>query len=243
MLASGDRPEVTTMTDMVRAACRPLPRLARLFIGPNKLRRPSDRLEGAVVVLLSAVFLAAVTAAPWLGVRVYQSQRADATGLRPAVAELTQAGPGNDSLATSGEAAARWRAPDGQRRWGLLTTTTAPGIWGAPAGARVQVWLTRSGQPEEPPSGPWEAGLASVMLAIGAACCGGIVLFLCYRLCRLALDRRRLAAWASEWSVAGPRWTTRLLSRTSRSPAPAMMASREQPMSPARCPGPGRPRP
>jgi len=197
------------MDDTARAARRPLQRAARLFIAPNKLRRPSDRIEGAVVILLSVVFLAAVAAAPWLGVRLYQSQRADAVGLRPAVAVLTQAGPGNGLLVTSGEAAASWRAPDGQRRSGFLTTTTAPGIWGAPAGARVQVWLTRSGQPAEPPSGSWEVGFASVMVAIGAACCGGIVLFACYWLCRLALDRRRLAAWASEWSVAGPPWTTR----------------------------------
>jgi len=197
------------MADKVRPAVGPVQRLARLFIAPNKLRRPTDQIEGAVVVLLSVVFLAAVVAAPWLGVRFYQSQRADAAGLRPAVAVLTQAGPGNDFLVTSGVAAARWRAPDGQRRSGLLTTTTAPGIWGAPAGARVQVWLTRSGQPGTPPSGSWEVGFASVMVVLGAACCGGIVLFACYWLCRLALDRRRLSAWASEWAVAGPRWTTR----------------------------------
>ena len=197
------------MADTVTAVGGPVQRLARLFIGPNKLRRPSDRIEGAVVVLLSAVFLAAVAAAPWFGVRFYQSQRADTARLRPAIAVLTQAGPSNGLLVTSGEAAARWRAPDGQRRSGFLTTTTAPGIWGAPAGARVQVWLTRSGQPGTPPQGSWEVGFASVMIAIGAACCGGIVLTACYWLCRLALDRRRLAAWASEWSVAGPRWTTR----------------------------------
>lgn len=195
------------MDDAVRTARRSFRRAARLFIAPNKLRRPSDRIEGAVVVLLCVAFLAAVAAAPWFGVRFYQSQREDVTGLHPAVAVLTQPGPANGLLVTSGEAAARWRAPDGQRRWGFLTTTTAPGIWSAPAGARVQVWLTGSGVPEDPPSEPSEVGFASVVIAILAACCGGIVLFICYWLCRLALDRRRLAAWASEWSAAGPRWT------------------------------------
>ena len=197
------------MAETVRAIGGPVQRLARLFIGRNKLRRPSDRIEGAVVVLLSAVFLAAVAAAPWLGVRFYQSQRADTAGLRPAVAVLTQAGPGNSFLVDSGVAAARWRTPDGQRRSGILTTTTAPGIWGAPAGARVQVWLTRSGEPETPPSGTWEVAFASAVVAIGAACCAGVVLVICYWLCRQVLDRRRLAAWAGEWSVTGPRWTTR----------------------------------
>jgi hypothetical protein len=209
MVASGERPEVMIMADTVRAACRPVRRLARLFIGPNKLRRPSDRIEGTVVALLSAVFLAAIAAAPWLGVRAYHSQRAATAGLRPAVAVLTQAGPGNAYLPATGEVAARWRAPDGQGRSGFLTTMTAPDIGGAPAGARVQVWLTRSGEPAPPPPGAWEVALASVAIAIGAPCCGGIVLIICYWLCRQALDRRRLAAWASEWSVTGPRWTTR----------------------------------
>jgi hypothetical protein len=95
------------MAGTVRAACRPVRRLTRLFMSPNKLRRPSDRIEGTVVVLLSVIFLAAVAAAPWFGVRFYHSQRADAAGLRPAVAVLTQAGPGSDYFLTSGEAAAR----------------------------------------------------------------------------------------------------------------------------------------
>ena len=90
------------MADTVTAVGGPVQRLARLFIGPNKLRRPSDRIEGAVVVLLSAVFLAAVAAAPWFGVRFYQSQRADTARLRPAIAVLTQAGPSNGLLVTSG---------------------------------------------------------------------------------------------------------------------------------------------
>jgi hypothetical protein len=209
MLASGDRTEAMITASTVRAARRSLQRLTRLFISPNKLRRPCDRIEGAIVVLLFAAFLAAAAAAPWLGVRIYQSQRANAAGLHPAIAVLTQAGPDSDSLLTSGEAAARWRAPDGQGRSGLLTTTTTPGIWGAPAGAKVRVWLTGSGEPQAPPAGPWEVGFVSVMIAIGAICFGGGVLIICYWLCRRALDRRRMAAWASEWSAAGPRWTTR----------------------------------
>ena len=30
-----------------------------------------------------------------------------------------------------------------------------------------------------------------------------------YVLGRLVLDRRRLAAWESAWSLTGPRWTSR----------------------------------
>jgi hypothetical protein len=49
----------------------------------------------------------------------------------------------------------------------------------------------------------------SVALAFGAVLGAAIVLLICYWLGRLALDRRRVAAWASEWSLTGPRWTTR----------------------------------
>jgi hypothetical protein len=47
-------------------------------------------------------------------------------------------------------------------------------------------------------------------MAAGAVCAAGLVLAICYWLCRLALDRRRLAAWTSDWSMTGPGWTTRL---------------------------------
>jgi len=197
------------MAVRARAAVRRLQRLARLLIGPNKLRRPSDRIEGAVVALLSAAFLAALAAAPLLGARIYDSQHAAAARLHPAAAVLTQNGPYDNGLSGSGQAAARWRAPDGQQRSGMLTTVTAPGIWGASAGAKVHVMLTGSGQVAAPPPGPGAVLFTSIVVAISAVCGAGIVLLLCYWLCRIAIDRRRMAAWESAWKLTGPRWTTR----------------------------------
>jgi hypothetical protein len=185
-------------------------RLARLACGPNGLRRPSDRLEGLLVMLLAAAFLAAVALAPSFGERLYQSQRAGAVQLHPATAVLTQAGPPEDYVTTVGAAWARWRAPDGRERNGVLSTLNAPGISGAAAGTRVQVWLTSAGQPEAPPAGAVEAMFSSVVLAIAAVLGAAIVLAICYVLGRLAIDRRRLANWTSEWSLTGPRWTSRL---------------------------------
>jgi hypothetical protein len=37
----------------------------------------------------------------------------------------------------------------------------------------------------------------------------GMVLIGVYALCRVVLDRRRLAAWESAWNRTGPNWTTR----------------------------------
>jgi hypothetical protein len=47
------------------------------------------------------------------------------------------------------------------------------------------------------------------MFAIGALIIMAVALLICYWLARLVLDRRRLAAWTSEWSLTGPRWTSR----------------------------------
>jgi hypothetical protein len=185
-------------------------RLVRWLAGRNTLRRPVDRIEGAVLVALAAAFLVAMAVASILGVHTYQSQRAASAGLRPVVAVLSQAGPlSYGSLAQLGQAEARWRDPGGSEQSGVLTTATAPSILGAAAGARIPVWLDRSGQPVEPPGG--QVAMIVNALAPGTTVAGGagITLLVCYGLCRLVLDRRRLAAWESAWSRTGPRWTTR----------------------------------
>jgi hypothetical protein len=184
-------------------------RLVRWLARRNALRRPVDRIEGAVLVTLSAALLLAVAAASVLGAHVYESQRAASAGLSSAEAVLTQAGPFYGRLARPGQAKARWRDPEGGEQSGVLTTVTAPGIAGAAAGARITVWLDRSGQPAAPPDG--EATIIVNALAVGTTAAGGAgtALLICYGLCRLALDRRRLAVWESAWSLTGPQWTTR----------------------------------
>jgi hypothetical protein len=184
-------------------------RLVRWLAGRNALRRPVDRIEGAFLVVLSAAFLVAMTVASILAAHTYQSQRAASAGLRPVLAILIQAGPPYSSLARFGQAKARWRDPRGGEQVGVLTTMTTPGITGAAADTRIPVWLDRSYQPVAPPAGP--VAMIVNALAVGAAVAGGagIALLISYTLCRLALDRRRLAAWESAWSLTGPRWTTR----------------------------------
>jgi hypothetical protein len=194
----------------VRVRPRRISRLVRWLAGRNALRRPVDRIEGAVLVALAAAFLVAMAVGSVLGVQSYQSQRAASAGLRPVVAVLSQAGPlSYGSMAQLGQAEARWRDPGGSERSGVLTTATAPDILGAAAGARIPVWLDRSGQPVASPGG--QVAMIINALAPGTAVAGAaaMTLLVCYGLCRLVLDRRRLAAWESAWSLTGPRWTTR----------------------------------
>lgn len=197
-------------SDPGRARPRRTSRLVRWLAGRNVLRRPVDRIEGAVLVVLSAAFLAAVAVGSIVGAHTYQSQGAASAGLRPAVAVLSQAGPlFRSSMARLGQAEARWRDPGGSEQSGVLTTATAPGIAGAAAGARIPIWLDRSGQPAAPPVG--QVAMIVNALAASAAVTGAAALtwLASYGLCRLVLDRRRLAAWESAWSLTGPRWTTR----------------------------------
>jgi hypothetical protein len=197
------------MNVKARGTTRRMSRLVRWLAGRNALRRPVDRIEGALLVVLSAAFLVAIAVASILAAYTYQSQRAASAGLRPTLAILIQAGPPYGSLARFGQAEARWRDPRGGEQVGVLTTVTTPGITGTAADTRIPVWLDRSGQPVAPPAGP--VAMMVNALAVGAAAAGGaaIALLISYTLCRLALDRRRLAAWESAWSLTGPRWTTR----------------------------------
>lgn len=81
---------------------RRMSRLVRWLAGRNALRRPVDRIEGAVLVAFSAAFLMAIVVASILGAHTYLSQRAASAGLRPAVAVLIQAGPFYGSTAQFG---------------------------------------------------------------------------------------------------------------------------------------------
>lgn len=193
------------MRGSARRTGRPLRRPGRLLLGRNELRRPADRVEGVVVGALAAAFLAAIVAAVCFAGHLYRSERAAAARLRPAVATLSQPGP-VAAVATS--AVARWRLPNGTERSGILTAVTAPAINNAPIGASVQVWLDRSGQPQAPPPSSIVMILTALFAGFSATAGAAVVLGICYRLCRTALDRHRLAMWESAWSAVGPRWTS-----------------------------------
>ena len=105
--------------------------LARLLAGRNPLRRPYDRIEGAVLLALAVAFLAAM-AASLMGVHLYQSQRAADARLRRVTAILIQ---GADSrLTPAWKVMARWPAPGGGERSGVLAAMTDPFLASTAAG-------------------------------------------------------------------------------------------------------------
>ena len=194
------------MRGSAHRAGRPLRRLRRLLLGRNDLRRPADRIEAAVIVGLVAVFLTVAVAAMCFAGHLYQSEHTAAARLRPAVAVLTQPAPA--AITPAAAAAARWRLPNGTERSGTLTTVTAPAIHYAPAGTSVPVWLNRAGQPQAPPPSLGGMILNALLAGVIITTVTAVVLTLCYYLCRMALDRHRLARWESAWATVGPRWTS-----------------------------------
>jgi hypothetical protein len=98
---------------------------------------------------------------------------------------------------------ANWRAPDGRQSHGVI----AVGLT-AKAGQRVTVWVNRSGQVTRPPLSHGEVldGIANAAMATAA---GVAALFgLVAAVIRGAVNRRRMAEWARDWDVVGPRWTS-----------------------------------
>ena len=188
----------------------PLPRLARLILGRNELRRTCDRIEGAILVVLVTAFLAVIALAVLLAGHVYQSQHAAAARLRPTVAVLSEPGPVVISaFAPTPPVQATWWLADGSERSGSLTVGIAPAILDARAGATVPVWLNRSGDPQPPPPGQDGMVANALIIATIFSAGAGALLTLCYWLGRLALDRHRLARWGQAWAATGPRWTSR----------------------------------
>jgi len=195
---------------VMSSRARPLARLARLLLGRNELRRPSDRIEGCVVAVLLAAFLTATVMAGMLAVRTYQSQRAAASRLRPTTAVLAEAGPDvNAILVPTATTRASWKLPNGATRTGLLSTLTAPDISYAPAGTTVPVWLGRSGEPLVAPPGTVDMVLNATFVAVCVIAAAAVLLGLCYGACRMILERHRLAQWESAWAAIGPQWTRR----------------------------------
>lgn len=178
----------------------------------NPLRRRIDRVESVMVIGLIAAFL---VAAPVLAAVAghgtwaasLRQQRADAAW-RQVSATVQRGAPaqrdGSPGPAGTVWVLARWTAPDGQPRSGLVPVSPA-----APAGSRTRVWVNRAGALTGPPlrhtqRHSWMA-IAGVLTPYVLAFI--LLLFLTGYAGRRLLDRRRLADWDRAWEAVGPRWT------------------------------------
>jgi hypothetical protein len=190
-----------------------LSRLARLARGlrpdRNPLRRAADRTEAALMIGLVAVFLAgapiaAITAGHLASAAGMRSEQAARHRVR---AVLLQDVPGPVLMPygiVTMPTLAQWTAPDGSSRTGLINAQS-----GGRAGTAVMIWTSESGRPLGPPL-PRGQESTQVLLAVFAApVVLGLVVLIAGMLAMAALNKRRLAAWDSDWRVTAPKWTSR----------------------------------
>ena len=174
----------------------------------NPLRRGTDRAEAAVLAVLLAVFLAGAPLATVLsGHLAYaaasRTQHAQQAAWHQVSAVLLE-GPPAATFPAYQARTARWTAPDGTTHAGDVPASVL-----APARATVMVWVDRSGRLTGQPLTDSQVSGQAVLAAIFAPLLLAVVLLAAAALAHRALDRRRMAAWDTEWRAVGPRWTQR----------------------------------
>jgi hypothetical protein len=177
----------------------------RLGAGRNPLCRRSDRIQATVTL----VGIALVLAAAGLGIGAGQRAAADQTrraGHEQAtrhVATAVLVEPAGTSTSSVVPVKARWHTGHGVR------TGTITAHAGLPAGARVHIWITRTGTPTTEPLTVAAARINGVAFGLAVPAGAVLVALLGVRLVRYRLDRRRLADWADGWVRVEPQWTRR----------------------------------
>lgn len=187
--------------------------IRRLRPDRNPLRRTADRVEAAVLaglflVSLAAIPLAGRAAAGWAAAAGARTEHAQADWRQTGAVLLRDAPVEAHALSqasTEPLVPARWTAPDGTRHAGDVP---APG--GTRVGTAVVVWTDRTGTLETIPERRSDVIFWEVLDALAAAAGVVTAVLIVGLLARRALDKRRLAAWDFEWSLANWRGTGRL---------------------------------
>jgi len=180
-------------------------RLWRIIMpGRDSVARPTDRVQGMLLVFAILTALAASVFAVLLGTGIYLSESArsrDETGTRyPVTATLLADGPSivfdasTDALGGSGPADATWVVRDGTRRFGPVDARA-----GMVTSDAVPIWADQTGAAVTPPLSATAAVVDAVVIGIGVGAGTVFLLALLYRSAVFVLDRFRLARWQQEW--------------------------------------------
>lgn len=186
-------------------------RLARrLGLDRNPLRRRIDRVQAVLGGLLIAAFLTAspllmAAAGHWASTAGLREEHAERAWRRVTAIVLRGSAARPDRAYGAWGivwASARWAAPDGQVRSGLI-----PVVPGTRAGSSVLVWVDRAGFPARAPltRGRWRE--LTDLAELGMMCTLAVMVCVIADAGRGLLDRRRISAWEREWRAVGPLWS------------------------------------
>lgn len=155
-----------------------------------------------IAFLVGAPFAALATGA-WVHGMARQAQLAQEASRHLVTAVvLSVTPPGAGDIVW--QAQARWQAPNG-----TMVTDEVPVPPATAVGGKLQVWTDRAGGQTTAPlldsQVAEQADLGEMAGVVGSA----VVVTVAGALTRWTLNKRRMAAWDTDWHVTGPRWTTR----------------------------------
>jgi hypothetical protein len=183
--------------------------LRGLWPDRNPLRRGVDRLEAVIAGALAVAFLvitplSAMTAARMAHGADTATARAQQAAWHPVPAVLLKAAPVSHYTTDRPRVLARWTAPDGGTHTGIVLAPQ-----GTPAGSTVRIWVDASGQVTGAPLQPMEVRNQTLLAAVLASLAVTFVLLGAGLLAHCVLERRRAAAWDTDWGSTEPQWTRR----------------------------------
>jgi hypothetical protein len=181
----------------------------RLGIDRNPLRRPTDRIETwlTAVVLVAAIGLGPVLA--WhAAAGVYSTTAASATQDQRERFQVTAVLQEDTNYSTYDDGVqlqqapvpARWTAPDGTPRTGLVVPTAA-----VSAGTSIVIETDANGTPLPPAVGQdhnVNALLTALLVLAGVAAVASLLIILL----RHYLDKIRMGRWQRDWLLFEPTW-------------------------------------
>jgi len=179
--------------------------------GRHPLRRCSDRIQAIVWAGLVAVFLVgaplgSIHASRGIYSYALSARRAQAMAWHRVPAMVLSAKPLVTALETTDRPPTllvlQWVKPDGASQTGEVT-----GARNAVADSTVTVWTDEQGRLAQPPLSRAEVAERAICAAVAAPMALALLLAAFGAVVSFILDRRRLARWAAEWEVVGPRWS------------------------------------
>jgi hypothetical protein len=174
----------------------------------NPLRRGMDRLETCLLVgLFAAMAVLTPFAARLAGHASYaaalQARQEQLADRHQVQAVLTQdANPVSGwSLSAYVLTPATWTSVTGVRRSGEV-----PAGPQSHKGTSISVWTDRNGYLDSPPLPASEAASQADAATVGVIVAGGVVYLVGAVAIRQLLNRRRMAAWDTDWAATAPTW-------------------------------------
>jgi hypothetical protein len=201
------------MRDHLPACGRFRRSLRRAGFDRNPMWRGTDRIQAITRAALLAAFLAGAPAAgAGMGHAVYvaglRAARAQEAATRPVTAVVLRVTPMVTGWSRSRPAPARysirWTSPPGSSQTGEIT-----GVLGDVPGGALTVWVDAQDQLTSPPLSRAQIAGRAAAAAVAATVVDALLLALAGKVVSLALDKRRLASWAADWSAVEPQWTGR----------------------------------